>query len=87
MEGQTSRFLQFGDQHIEGIMGLLQPITEILTVEFQGCQDPPMISLANFEHNLVCKIISGGALARAKKRSLVHTFGDFKRRHANWSRS
>ena len=60
MEGQTSRFLQFGDQHIEGIMDHLQPITEILTVEFQGCQDPPMISLANFRDNIVCEIIYGG---------------------------
>ena len=68
-------------------MGHLQPSTKSLIVEFQGCQDPPMISLAKFWGQLSVQDHFWGALARAKKRSLVHTFGDFKRRHANWSRS
>ena len=41
-------------------MGYLQPITEILTVEFKGLSRSTYDQPGQFKDNLVCKIISGG---------------------------
>ena len=41
-------------------MGYLQPITEILTVEFKGLSRSTYDYPGQFGDNLVCKIISGG---------------------------